>query len=212
MSYDHYPFETLSFNNLPRKSPLIYLEYGGILTKISNFVKDLRCENRRLRLKLLNKRLKEGNMFAVYKEILEDAKLLKNYDPDYWIFKKNIDKSNFYNYIVDRDISLKYLEDAYEYQSKDPPIFYKGNIIKIKKGCHPNYNDFYGIVLEDSKTKTTIGYNRINKDFTLYYNDNILPGKIYRTLIWECEIIDNGTDNNIYYWNKQYNQYCRELY
>lgn len=211
MSNEHYPFETLSFNNLPIKSPLIYLEYGGILTKISDIVKFIRRENRRLRLKFLNKRLKIGNMLAVYKEILEDAKLLKNYNPDNWICKKNIDKSNFYNYIVDRDIPLKYLEDAYNYQSKGAPVFYKGNIIKIKKGCHPDYNNFYGILLEDSKTKTTIGYNRINKDFTLYYNDNIIPGKIYRTFIWECELIDSGTENNIYLWNKQYNQYCREL-
>ena len=211
MSSDQYPFETLSFNNLPKESPLLYLEYGGILTMISNIVKYIRNKNRRLRLKLLNKRLKEGNMCAIYKEILENAKLLKNYDPDYWICKKKIDKSNFYNYIIDHDISLKYLEDVYSEQCKGPPVFYKGNIIKIKKGCHPNYNDFYGILLEDSNMKTIIGYNRINKDFTIYYNDNIIPGKIYRTLIWECEIIDNGTDNNIYHWNKQYNQYCREL-
>ena len=99
MSDDIYPHETLSFNNLPKYSPLIYLCYGGILTKISDIVKNLRNKKRRQRLKLLNRRLKEGNILAVYKEILEDAKLLKNYDPEYWICKKKIDKSNFFNYI-----------------------------------------------------------------------------------------------------------------
>ena len=56
---------------------------------ISDIVKNLRNKKRRQRLKLLNRRLKLGNILAVYKEILEDAKLLKNYDPDYWICKKN---------------------------------------------------------------------------------------------------------------------------
>ena len=83
MTDDSYPHETLSFNNLPKKSPLIHLCYGGILTMISDIVKNLRNKKRRRRLKLLNRRLKKVNMLAVYKEILEDAKLLKNYDADY---------------------------------------------------------------------------------------------------------------------------------
>ena len=104
MSDDSYPNETLSFYNLPKHSPLIHLCYGGILTIISNIVKDIRYRKRRQRLKLLNRRLKIGNILAVYNEILEDAKLLKNYDPDYWICKKKIDKSNFFNYIIDHNI------------------------------------------------------------------------------------------------------------
>ena len=83
--------------------------------------------------------------------------------------KKKIDKSNFYNYIVANDISLKYLEDVYLYQSKGIPVIKKNSIIKIKRGCCKNYDEFYGIVASNNKIdliirKNTITYIRIDKD------------------------------------------------
>lgn len=214
MSTDSYPNETLSFKNLPQKSPLIYLEYGGILTMISDIVKDIRHKKRRQRLKLLNKRLKEGNMCAIYKEILEDAKLLKNYDPDYWICKKKIDKSNFFNYIIDHDISLKYLEDAYSKQCIGYPVYHIGNVIKIKKGCAENYEKFYGLVLEEYNNKDfnmtdSIYYYKINKDFSIYIDNTIgIPYKKYIINIWQCEVVNSETDYNIYQFNQKINDTC----
>jgi hypothetical protein len=213
MSDDIYPHETLSFNNLPKQSPLIHLCYGGILTTISDIVKNLRNKKRRQRLKLLNRRLKEGNMLAVYKEILEDAKLLKNYDPDYWICKKKIDKSNFFNYIIDHNISLKYLEDVYSKQCIGYPVFHMGDVIKIKKGCAENYDDFYGFVLEEYNHNNfnmtdSIYYYKINKDFSAY--EDYL--KKYIVNIWQCEVINSDTENNTYLFNKKLNEACREKY
>lgn len=216
MSTDSYPNETLSFKNLPQKSPLIYLEYGGILTMISDIVKDIRDKKRRQRLKLLNRRLKPGNILSVYKEILEDAKLLKNYDPDYWICKKNIDKSNFVNYIVDHNISLKYLEDAYSKQCIGYPVYHIGDVIKIKKGCAKNYEDFYGFVLEEYNHNNfnmtdSIYYYKINKDFSIY-KDNTTKISYKKDIvnIWQCEVINSDTDNNIYLFNQKINEACKE--
>lgn len=211
MSNDIYPNETLSFNNLPKYSPLIHLCYGGILTTISDIVKNLRNKKRRQRLKLLNKRLKEGNMLTIYKEILEDAKLLKNYDPDYWICKKKIDKSNFFNYIIDHNISLKYLEDVYNKQCIGYPIYHIGDIIKIKKGCAENYKDFYGFVLEEFNHNNfnmtdSIYYYKINKDFSPYKDNTSIYFKKYIVNIWQCEVINTDTENNIYLLNKKINE------
>lgn len=217
MSDDIYPHETLSFNNLPKYSPLIYLCYGGILTKISDIVKNLRNKKRRQRLKLLNRRLKEGNILAVYKEILEDAKLLKNYDPEYWICKKKIDKSNFFNYIMDHNISLKYLEDVYSKQCIGYPVFHIGDIIKIKKGCAENYEDFYGFVLEEYNHNNfnmtdSIYYYKINNDFSIYKNNTSIYLKKYIVNIWQCEVINSDTENNIYLFNQKINETCRGKY
>lgn len=211
---DSYPNETLSFKNLPQKSPLIHLCYGGILTTISDIVKNLRNKKRRQRLKLLNRRLKLGNILSVYKEILEDAKLLKNYDPDYWICKKKIDKSNFFNYIIDHNISLKYLEDVYSKQCIGYPVFHKGDVIKIKKGCADNYEDFYGFVLEEYNHNNfnmtdSIYYYKINKDFSIYKdNTTIIPFKKYIVNIWQCEVINSDTENNIDLFNQKINDTC----
>lgn len=217
MSDDSYPLETLSFNNLPKHSPLIHLCYGGILTIISNIVKDIRYRKRRQRLKLLNRRLKIGNILAVYNEILEDAKLLKNYDPDYWICKKKIDKSNFFNYIIDHNISLKYLEDVYSKQCIGYPVFHKGDVIKIKKGCAYKYEDFYGFVIEEYNHNNfnmtdTVYYYKINRDFSTY-KDNTTIGLIkYIVNIWHCEVVNTDTENNIYLFNKKINEECRVKY
>ena len=214
---DSYPHETLSLNNLPKKSPLIHLCYGGILTTISDIVKNLRNKKRRQRLKLLNRRLKLGNMLAVYKEILEDAKLLKNYDPDYWICKKKIDKSNFFNYIIDHNISLKYLEDVYSKQCIGYPVFHKGDVIKIKKGCAENYEDFYGFVLEEYNHHNFnmtdyVYYYKINRDFSTYKDNTTIGLKRHIINIWHCEVVNTDTENNIYLFNKKINESCREQY
>ena len=215
MSNDIYPNETLSFNNLPKHSPLIHLCYGGILTTISDIVKNLRNKKRRQRLKLLNRRLKEGNILAVYKEILEDAKLLKNYDPEYWICKKKIDKSNFFNYIMDHNISLKYLEDVYSKQCIGYPVYHIGDIIKIKKGCANNYEDFYGFVIEEYNHNNfnmtdSIYYYKINNDFSAYKDNTTIPLKKYIVNIWQCEVINSDTENNINLFNQKINEACKE--
>ena len=77
MSNESYPLETISLNNLPKNSPLLYLNYGGIITMISDIVKDIRYRKRRQRLKLLNRRLKKGNMLAIYKENIRRCKIIK---------------------------------------------------------------------------------------------------------------------------------------
>ena len=217
MSDDTYPNETLSFNNLPKNSPLIHLCYGGILTMISDIVKNLRYKKRRQRLKLLNRRLKLGNILSIYNEILEDAKLLKNYDPDYWICKKKIDKSNFFNYIIDHNISLKYLEDVYSKQCIGYPVFHKGDVIKIKKGCAENYEDFYGFVLEEYNHNNfnmtdSVYYYKINKDFSTYKDNTTMGLKKYIVNIWHCEVVNTDTENNIYLFNKKINEECRVKY
>lgn len=211
MSFDSYPYETLSFNNLPKKSPLIYLRYGGILTMISDLVKNLRNKNRRQRLKLLNRRLKIGNILAVYKEILEDAKLLKNYNPEYWICKKNIDKSNFFNYIIDHNVPLEYLEYAYRKQCIGYPVYHIGDIIKIKKGCANNYEDFYGFVIEEYNHNNfnmtdSIYYYKINIDFSAYKDNTSIRLKKYIVNIWQCEVINSDTENNINLFNQKINE------
>ena len=58
---------------------------------------------------------------------------------------------------------MKYLEDVYSKQCIGYPVFHMGDIIKIKKGCAENYEDFYGLVLEE------YNHNNFNMTDSVYY-------------------------------------------
>ena len=114
---DQYPMETLSFDNLPQESPVSYLDYGGTLTYIGELVKEKRKENRIKRREFLIKKINNINLGILIDNIKTEAENLKSYRSKEWN-KGPSTKTNYKKFFQSHDISLKYLEDMFEVQSK----------------------------------------------------------------------------------------------
>ena len=132
---DYYPMETLSFDNLPQDSPISCLDYGGVLSQIGELVRQKRKENREQRRDYLIKNINNVNLGILVDKIKMEAQHLESYRAKQWN-KGPSNKANYKKFFQSHDISLKYLEDMYEVQSKGKPVIELNTLIKIKKDWH----------------------------------------------------------------------------
>ena len=132
---DQYPMETLSFDNLSQDSPISYLDYGGILSQIGELVRQKRKENREQRRDYLIKKINNINLGILIDKIKLEAQHLESYRAKEWN-KGPSTKTNYKKFFQSHDISLKYLEDMYEVQSKGKPVIELNTLIKIKSNSY----------------------------------------------------------------------------
>tara|TARA_B100001287_G_scaffold37548_1_gene26909 strand:- start:30 stop:857 length:828 start_codon:yes stop_codon:yes gene_type:complete len=206
---DQYPMETLSFDNLPQDSPVSYLDYGGILSQIGELVKKKRKENHNKRRDFLIKKINNINLGILIDKIKKEAQHLESYRAKEWN-KGPCNKTNYLKFFQSHDISLKYLEDMYEVQSKGKPIIVLNTLIKIKKDWHTDAE--YGVVVE-CIGKHTVKYVPVNKD--------MLPamykwsGKYYtyhtKINVWKCEVVGEFTPDNWTAYSYAINDYNRNM-
>jgi hypothetical protein len=193
MSIDYYPEETKSLNALPKNSPISLLPYGGLLTKIGELVAIKRKKNRDNRRKFLISKINNTNMGILIDKIQNDARKLPNYISKEWSKGKKT-KEGFIEFFKKTDISLKYLEDVYEYQMKGLPKLDVGDIVKIY-----NSTSYYGIVCNIKKMH--VKFIKLTDNLTFVFMMNGHPDSVeYYTNIWKCEKMDiNKTDfyNNL---------------
>ena len=193
MSIDYYPEETKSLNALPKNSPISLLPYGGLLTKIGELVAIKRKKNRDNRRKFLISKINNTNMGILIDKIQNDVRKLPNYKSKEWSKGKKT-KEGFIEFFKKTDISLKYLEDVYEYQMKGLPKLDVGDIVKIY-----NSTSYYGIVCNIKKMH--VKFIKLTDNLTFVFMMNGHPDSVeYYTNIWKCEKMDiNKTDfyNNL---------------
>jgi hypothetical protein len=204
---DYYPMETKSFNALPQDHPLQEIAYGGILTLISELVKEKRKKNRDERRKFLIKKINNVNLDTLVKEIQLEAKDLESYVRKKWT-KGPINKVNLLKFFESHDISLKYLEDMYELQSKGAPAVKDLDIIKLSDGN-------YGLVVNSSYTNiryvSVVDYgNDFYMPYRCKWNDgyNSYP---YSINIWKCNVVSHMTDLNLLKYNDIINRYNADM-
>ena len=82
---DRYPYETLSFDNLPQDSPISCLDYGGVLSQIGELVKQKRKENREQRRDFSIKKINNVNLGILIDKIKMEAQHLESYRPKQWL-------------------------------------------------------------------------------------------------------------------------------
>ena len=206
---DQYPMETLSFDNLPQDSPVSYLDYGGILSQIGELVRQKRKENRDKLLSFLIKKINNVNLGILVDKIKIEAQQLESYRPKQWN-KGPSTKTNYKKFFQSHDISLKYLEDMYEVQSKGKPIVELNTLIKIKKDSYTDAE--YGVVVEKIN-KDTVEYVSVNKDMLPAMNK---WGGYYYTYhrkinVWKCDIVGKFTPDNSAAYIHAINDYNRNM-
>ena len=191
---DLYPMETKSFDALPQDSPLLHLNYGGILTTIFEYVKEERRKNRDERREFLIKKINNINLGVIINDIKIEAKSLKSYRSKQWN-KGPVSKANYLKFFESHDISLKYLEDMYELQSKGVPNIKKNSLIKIKGGW--NTDAEYGVVVKQI-SKSTIEYVSVNKDMlpaSGVWNGLYISHRS-KMNVWKCDVVGKFTNDN----------------
>ena len=214
VTIDCYPNETKSFDALPQDSPLQHLDYGGMLTMISNHVQQERAQNRIERREFLIKKINNVNLDVTINKIKEEAKCLKSYVPKQWN-KGQVSKANFKNFFESHDIPLQYLEDMYDIQSKGLPVVKKNSLIKIKGNYYTDAE--YGVVVEVID-KNTVKYLHVNKDLlptTAKWSGYMQKWPMNYVNVWKCEVIGkfSAADSKAYYCAiRKFNQdmRCRE--
>jgi len=205
---DLYPLETGSFNALPRDSPLLHLDYGGILTTISEHVRDERKKTRDQRREFLIMKINNINLNTLVRDIQVEAKLLESYVRKEWT-KGPVNKKNLFKFFESHDISLKYLEDVYSVQCKGAPTVNYLDIIKLS-------DDSYGLVT-NTNYKTSIKYVSIvedGNDFYMPYRCRFNDG--YTTYphsinVWKCNVVSHMTHANLLKYNEVINDYNKEM-
>lgn len=121
------------FNELNKDNVLNLLPYGGILSHISDLVKDKRKEIRDNKIKYYIRILTQLNLKMLIYNIKEDAKNLENYHHENWRIGNQTKRGRF-TFFTNNDISIKYLEEAYEKQiKKDYDIFTRNDLVYIMK-------------------------------------------------------------------------------
>ena len=191
---DQYPMETESFDNLPQDSPVSYLDYGGILSQIGELVRQKRKENRDQRRDFLIKKINNVNLGILVDKIKTEAQHLESYRPKQWN-KGPSTKTNYKKFFQSHDISLQYLEDMYEVQSKGKPVIELNTLIKIKGNYYTDTE--YGVVLKYINS-STVEYLPVNKDMLpvtikwggYYYTDRS------KMNVWKCEVVGEFTPEN----------------
>ena len=191
---DQYPMETESFDNLPQDSPVSYLDYGGILSQIGELVRQKRKENRDQRRDFLIKKINNVNLGILVDKIKTEAQHLESYRPKQWN-KGPSTKTNYKKFFQSHDISLQYLEDMYEVQSKGKPVIELNTLIKIKGNYYTDTE--YGVVLKYINS-STVEYLPVNKDMLpvtikwggYYYTDRS------KMNVWKCEVVGEFSPDN----------------
>ena len=186
--------ETLSFDNLPQDSPVSYLDYGGILSQIGELVKKKRRENHNQRRDFLIKKINNVNLGILIDKIKMEAQHLESYRPKQWN-KGPSTKTNYKKFFQSHDISLKYLEDMFEVQSKGKPVVELNALIKIKKDSYTDAE--YGVVVEKIN-KDTVKYVSVNKDMlpAIYkYSGNYFTYHS-KMNVWKCEVVGEFSPDN----------------
>lgn len=188
---DRYPMETKSFDALSQDHPLQEIVYGGILTQISELVKEKRKENRIKRRKFLIQKINNINLGLLIDKIKFEAQSLQSYYPKQWT-KGPVNKANYLKFFESHDISLKYLEDMYELQSKGTPDIKMESLIKIKGNW--NTDAEYGVVVKQID-KSTVEYVSVNKDMlpaSRKWNGLYIS---YRSKmnVWKCDVVGEFT-------------------
>ena len=191
---DRYPMETLSFDNLPQDSPISCLDYGGVLSQIGELVRQKRKENREQRRDFLIKKINNVNLGILVDKIKMEAQHLESYRPKQWL-KGPSNKTNYTKFFQSHDISLKYLEDMYEVQSKGKPVIELNTLIKIKNDSYTDAE--YGVVVEKIN-KDTVKYVSVNKDMlpAMYkYSGNYFTHHS-KMNVWKCEVVGEFSPDN----------------
>lgn len=212
---DQYPMETLSFDNLPQDSPVAHLDYGGILSQIGELVKKKRREKHDQRCDFLIQKINNINLGILVDKIKKEAQHLESYVPKQWN-KGPSTKANYKKFFQSHDISLEYLEDMLEVQSKGRPIVELNTLIKIKNDRFTDAE--YGVVIEKID-KNTVNYVSLNKDMLpamSKWSGNYYTQK-YHMNVWKCEVVGEFTPDD---WAEYYrviddykrNMKCRKEY
>ena len=205
---DSFPLETLSFNALPQDSPLLHLDYGGILTTISDHVRDERKKTRDQRREFLIMKTNNINLDILVKNIQVEAKSLESYVRKEWT-KGPVNKKNLLKFFESHDISLKYLEDVYSVQCKGAPTVKNLDIIKLS-------DDSYGLVTS-AIHKTNIRYvsvvdvgNNFYMPYRCRFNDGYTtyPHSINA---WKCNVVSHMTRTNLMTYNMEINNYNKDM-
>lgn len=211
---DRYPMETKSFDALPQDSPVSYLDYGGILSHIGELVRQKRKENRDQRRDFLIKKINNVNLGILIDKIKMEAQQLESYRPKQWN-KGPSTKANYKKFFQSHDISLKYLEDMYEVQSKGKPVVKLDALIKINRNRYTDaeYTDAeYGVVLKYINS-STVEYVSVNKDMlpVMYkWSGNYYT---YRSKmnVWKCEVVGEYSPDNKVAYNDAIDKYNRNM-
>jgi hypothetical protein len=220
---DYYPDETKSFKELPNDSPIQYLDYGGILTNIGEQVAKKRKENRNNRMKFLITKINNTNMGILINSVIIDARKMNNFTPKKW-YKGKKTKSGFLEFFKNTDISLKYLEDLYEYQNKGPPKFNGGDIFRVYNTYECNYGMIHSVIgktvkyymLKDDNIKTNVDdFHNVTGKLTYYFSRNGHTDlSIRSTNIWNCKNTNFNSEEITLIFNnlmKDYNLKMDEL-
>ncbi len=191
---DQYPMETVSFDNLPQDSPVAHLDYGGVLSQIGELVKKKRREKHDQRCDFLIQKINNVNLGILVDKIKSEAQHLESYRPKQWN-KGPSTKANYKKFFQSHDISLKYLEDMYEVQSKGKPIIELNTLIKIKNDSYTDTE--YGVVVK-CIGKDTVKYVRVNKDMlpiTIKWSGNYYTDRS-KMNVWKCDVVGEFTPDN----------------
>lgn len=207
---DQYPMETLSFNNLPKDSPVSYLDYGGILSQISELVKEKRKENRDQHRDYLIKKINIVNLGILIDKIKLEAQQLESYRAKEW-YKGPYNKTNYKKFFQSHDISLKYLEDMYMLQSKGKSEIKINSLIRIDNIRHTT-NIEYGVVVEVNGN-SNIKYIGLTKDLlptTCSWN-GIYDTRKKSKSVWKCDVVSEFTRENWVAYNDVIHKYYRDM-
>ena len=145
VTYNPFPAETKSLNALPKDCPIHYLDYG-LLTIIEGLVKGLRQEKRDERLDYLIKKTRG----PVLKKCLYTLNELSKRFPEHSVInlykKKSLltNKKDFKKIILDQNIPLSYIEEAYHLSNKKN-TFQKGDWLKIDGRTQFLHNQIGGV-------------------------------------------------------------------
>ena len=193
VTIDCYPNETKSFDALPQDSPLQHLDYGGMLTMISNHVQQERAQNRIKRREFLIKKINNVNLDVTINKIKEEAKCLKSYQRSN---KTPYTKENYLMFFQFHDIPLQFLEDMYDKQSKGMPVVKKNSLIEIKDDYT---HAAYGVVVKErQKGKSSVEYIIVDKNLLpITIRHNLLhDSRPYIMNVWKCKVIGEFTEEN----------------
>lgn len=129
---DPFPDETIWLNSIENtNSPLLYLEYGIMSMFIVDKVTKLRSKYRHETVEKLIKNIHNQQLDKVWKNILEDARMLPNYKKKNWLIGSKNKKGRL-KFFENNDISIKYLTEQYDIQKGGPPEFEKGDLVLYK--------------------------------------------------------------------------------
>ena len=206
---DQYPMETVSFDNLPQDSPVAHLDYGGILSQIGELVKKKRKENRDQHRDFLIQKINNVNLSILVDKIKKEAQHLESYVPKQWN-KGPSTKANYKKFFQSHDISLKYLEDMLDVQSKGKPVIELNALIKIDGYSYTDAE--YGVVLKYINS-SNVEYLPVNKDMlpvTNKYNGLYIRyrGKMN---VWKCEVVGEFTPDDWTEYSRVIDDYKRNM-